>query len=110
LFYTWTRTDCVVYRGETCDVDKEMDDLLNFAAKNNVSHLTGFKETLRALTSPAALKPFVILFTYFGIYQFSGVNPVTFYAVQVFQVRILQSVSFILSLSVAAVIGCWDFL
>jgi len=73
------------FRGETCDVDKEMDDLLNFAAKNNVSHLSGFRETLRALTSPAALKPFIILFIYFGIYQFSGVNPVTFYAVQVFQ-------------------------
>lgn len=73
------------FRGETCDVDKEMDDLLNFAAKNNVSHLSGFKETVRAIISPAALKPFIILFTYFGIYQFSGVNPVTFYAVQVFQ-------------------------
>jgi len=73
------------FRGETCNVDKEMDDLLNFAAKNNVAHLKGFKETFRALISPAALKPFIILFTYFGIYQFSGVNPVTFYAVQVFQ-------------------------
>jgi hypothetical protein len=69
-------------------VDKELDNLAQFAAKNNVQ-LSGVKETLRALTSPAALKPFVILFTYFGIYQFSGVNPVTFYAVQVFQVRIL---------------------
>jgi len=72
-----------------------MDELLSFAAKNNVAHLTGFKETLRALTSPAALKPFIILFTYFGIYQFSGVNPVTFYAVQVFQVRLLKVVSFL---------------
>lgn len=69
-------------------MDKELDNLAQFAAKNNVQ-LSGVKETLRALTSPAALKPFVILFTYFGIYQFSGVNPVTFYAVQVFQVRIL---------------------
>jgi hypothetical protein len=88
-------------------VDKEMDDLLNFAAKNNVSHLTGFKETVRALISPAALKPFIILFTYFGIYQFSGVNPVTFYAVQIFKVRSLQGVCFILYLSMVAVIGCW---
>jgi hypothetical protein len=69
-------------------VDKELDNLAQFAARNNVQ-LSGVKETLRALTSPAALKPFVILFIYFGIYQFSGVNPVTFYAVQVFQVRIL---------------------
>lgn len=71
-------------------MDKEIGNLIDFADKNNVQ-LSGLKETLRALTSPAALKPFVILFTYFGIYQFSGVNPVTFYAVQVFQVRILFS-------------------
>jgi hypothetical protein len=70
-------------------VDKEINNLVDFAAKNNVGQLSGLKETLRVLTSPAALKPFVILFAYFGIYQFSGVNPVTFYAVQVFQVRIL---------------------
>jgi hypothetical protein len=77
-----------------------MGDLMSFAAKNNVAQLSGFKETLRALTSPAALKPFIILFTYFGIYQFSGVNPVTFYAVQVFQVIILlQYVTFIITLS-----------
>jgi hypothetical protein len=67
-------------------VDKEIDNLVDFAAKNNVVQLSGFKEVLSAVTSPATLKPFVILFTYFGIYQFSGVNPVTFYAVQVFQV------------------------
>jgi hypothetical protein len=66
-----------------------MGNLVDFAAKNNVVQLKGFKETLRALTSPAALKHLIILFTYFGIYQFSGVNPVTFYAVQVFQVCIL---------------------
>lgn len=70
-------------------MDKEIGNLVDFAAKNNVVQLKGFKETLRALTSPAAIKPFIILFTYFGIYQFSGVNPVTFYAVQVFQVWIL---------------------
>jgi hypothetical protein len=67
-------------------VDKEMSNLVDFAAKNNVVELKGFRETVRALISPAALKPFMILFAYFGIYQFSGVNPVTFYAVQVFQV------------------------
>ncbi|KAJ9590314.1 hypothetical protein L9F63_027848 [Diploptera punctata] len=35
--------------------------------------------------APAALKPFGILVTYFAIYQFSGVNSVTFYAVEVFK-------------------------
>ncbi|XP_069704012.1 facilitated trehalose transporter Tret1-like [Periplaneta americana] len=73
------------FRGETCNVDKEIDDLVCFAAKNNVVRLKGWKETLHAVLSPAALKPFAILFAYFGIYQFSGVNSVTFYAVQVFK-------------------------
>lgn len=73
------------FRGNTCDVEKEMSDLENFSIKNNVVQLKGFSETLHALKSPAALKPFAILVIYFAIYQFSGVNSVTFYAVQVFK-------------------------
>ena len=78
--------NCSLFRGKTCDVEKEMNDLESFSTRNNVVQLKGFKPTLRALTSPSALKPFAILVTYFAIYQFSGVNSVTFYAVQVFKV------------------------
>lgn len=37
------------------------------------------------LLSPATMKPFAILTIYFGMYQFSGVNTITFYAVEIFQ-------------------------
>lgn len=47
---------------------------------------TSFRETIKALLSPAALKPFTILVLYFMMYQFSGVNTITFYAVEVFKV------------------------
>ena len=38
--------------------------------------------------SPSALKPFGILALYFFIYQWCGVNTITFYAVEVFEVSI----------------------
>lgn len=47
---------------------------------------TSFRETIKAVLSPAALKPFTILVFYFMMYQFSGVNTITFYAVEVFKV------------------------
>lgn len=43
------------------------------------------RDTLKALLSPAAMKPFGILVLYFMMYQFSGVNTITFYAVEIFQ-------------------------
>lgn len=73
------------FRGDTCDVDHELQGMLNFAQKNNTKRLTGFKETITAVMSPSSLKPFGILFTYFMIYQWGGVNTITFYAVQVFK-------------------------
>lgn len=47
---------------------------------------TSFHETLEVILSPSALKPFIILVLYFMMYQFSGVNTITFYAVDVFRV------------------------
>lgn len=43
------------------------------------------KEMLEALLAPSCLKPFFILVVYFMLYQFSGVNTITFYAVEIFQ-------------------------
>lgn len=71
-------------RGANCDVQRELDDMRSFAERNNVSKL-GWSDTFRELAKPSAVKPFLILVAYFGIYQFSGVNTITFYAVEVFQ-------------------------
>ncbi|KAK3932868.1 Facilitated trehalose transporter Tret1 [Frankliniella fusca] len=70
-------------RGANCDVQRELDDMRAFAERNNVAKL-GWSDTFRELVKPAAVKPFLILVAYFGIYQFSGVNTITFYAVHVF--------------------------
>lgn len=43
------------------------------------------KEIIQALLAPSCLKPFGILVVYFMMYQFSGVNTITFYAVEIFQ-------------------------
>lgn len=72
-------------RGVTCDVEHELQDLIAFSQRSNLGHSPSLKETVQAVLHPSALKPFIILALYFFIYQFSGVNPVTFYAVEVFQ-------------------------
>lgn len=72
--------------GATCDIEGELQDLINFANKTNSNKKSSMKDTLRAVLHPSALKPFVILALYFLVYQFSGVNPVTFYAVEIIQV------------------------
>jgi facilitated trehalose transporter len=43
------------------------------------------KEILQALLAPSCLKPFFILVIYFMMYQFSGVNTITFNAVEIFK-------------------------
>ncbi|KAL1123460.1 hypothetical protein AAG570_002540 [Ranatra chinensis] len=45
----------------------------------------GKNDECKASLSRLPIKPFIILALYFLIYQFSGVNPVTFYAVEVFK-------------------------
>ncbi|XP_011297405.1 facilitated trehalose transporter Tret1-like isoform X2 [Fopius arisanus] len=73
------------FRGSKYDLDREMETLVNFSKKNNLKRLTGFREIFQALTKPNALKPFAILVIYFLIYQWSGTNAVTFYAVEIFK-------------------------
>ena len=81
------RTALAKLRGPTCDSDFEANQMISFAQKNDI-HKPTFKEILRGILQPAALKPFFILMLYFLIYQFSGVNPITFYAVEIFQVNL----------------------
>lgn len=72
-------------RSSSFNLEPEMNTLLNYRKNNNIKRLTGFKEIVQALVKPNAMKPFLILFFYFLIYQWSGTNVVTFYAVEVFE-------------------------
>lgn len=72
------------FRGNTYNINQEMETLINFSNKNNIKRLTGFHEIMSALLKPNALKPFMLLFLYFLIYQWSGTNVITFYAVEIF--------------------------
>lgn len=71
-------------RGSTYNLQKEVDQLQVFAEKSNSKKLS-LKEVFEALIKPETLKPFSILVIYFMMYQFSGVNTITFYAVDIFQ-------------------------
>ncbi|XP_068630319.1 facilitated trehalose transporter Tret1-like [Battus philenor] len=72
-------------RGSTCNLDEEIQRMITFKEKNHVEPIKKPKEILKALMSPSALKPFTILAVYFFIYQWCGVNTITFYAVEVFE-------------------------
>ncbi|XP_015179601.1 PREDICTED: facilitated trehalose transporter Tret1-like isoform X2 [Polistes dominula] len=72
------------FRDNNYNIDQEMDTLEQFSNKNNLKRLTGFREIVSALLKPNALKPYALLFLYFLIYQFSGTNVITFYAVEIF--------------------------
>ena len=74
------------FRGGNYNVDKEINEMIAFREKHNVKRPESLKETICALIHPSALKPFFILVIYFAIYQFSGVNTITFYAVDIFRV------------------------
>lgn len=73
------------FRSTTYNIDQEMETLVNFSNKNNIKRLTGFREIISAILKPNALKPYTLLFLYFLIYQFSGTNVLTFYAVEIFK-------------------------
>uniref|UniRef100_A0A182J2R0 Facilitated trehalose transporter Tret1 n=1 Tax=Anopheles atroparvus TaxID=41427 RepID=A0A182J2R0_ANOAO len=74
-------------RGSSYNIEREVDQLKAFAAKTNATgkKKLGFRETIEALVHPSSLKPFAILTIYFMMYQFSGVNTITFYAVEIFR-------------------------
>lgn len=76
-------------RDSKCDVDVEMNDLITFA---NANESTSFKEKLRLICQPSTYKPFVIVSLYFLFSQFSGLNVVTFYAVDVIKVNVIRPV------------------
>ncbi|KAL7050092.1 hypothetical protein ACKWTF_003954 [Chironomus riparius] len=72
-------------RGSFYNFQKEINQLQAFAEKTNTKKKPTGKEMLDALLAPSCLKPFFILVVYFMLYQFSGVNTITFYAVEIFR-------------------------
>lgn len=73
------------FRSSNYNLDEEMNRIIKFSQKNNIKHLTKPREIIKAILQPNALKPFAVLFFYFLIYQWSGTNAITFYAVEIFQ-------------------------
>lgn len=73
-------------RDRKCDVDTEVNDLVMFSKANDS---TTFNEKLQLICRPSTYKPFVILSLYFLLSQFSGLNVVTFYAVDVIRVSLV---------------------
>lgn len=72
-------------RSSSYNLMGEINQLQEFADKINAKKTMTMKETFQALLEPSCIKPFLILTVYFMLYQFSGVNVVTFYAVEIFQ-------------------------
>lgn len=72
-------------RSSSYNLMGEINQLQEFADKINVKKKMTWNETFQALLEPSCIKPFMILTVYFMLYQFSGVNVVTFYAVEIFQ-------------------------
>lgn len=70
-------------RDSKCDVEIEVKDLIMFSKANESP---SFKEKLRLICQPSTYKPFIIVSIYFLLSQFSGLNVVTFYAVDVIRV------------------------
>ncbi|XP_050523819.1 facilitated trehalose transporter Tret1-2 homolog [Daktulosphaira vitifoliae] len=67
-------------RDSVCDVESEVNNLI-VSSKNNTEPT--LKEKLKLMCKPVTIKPFVILCLYFIINQYSGVNIVTSYAVDI---------------------------
>ncbi|XP_075970880.1 facilitated trehalose transporter Tret1-2 homolog isoform X2 [Anticarsia gemmatalis] len=99
-------------RGSTCNLEDEIQKMIAFKEKNHVEPLKGLRETIKALLSPSTLKPFTILAIYFFVYQWCGVNTITFYAVEVFEASGAMSDKYWLTISMGilrvifTVVGC----
>ncbi|CAG9560690.1 unnamed protein product [Danaus chrysippus] len=99
-------------RGSTCNLQEEIDKMITFKEKNHVEPLKTSKEIIKAILSPSALKPFGILALYFFIYQWCGVNTITFYAIEVFEASGASLDKYYLTISmgilrvVFTVVGC----
>lgn len=72
-------------RGSTCDVQREVNTLVEFSERHKTATNMTVQQKLTAIFHPSILKPFLILTTYFLIYQMSGTNPLTFYSVNIFK-------------------------
>lgn len=99
-------------RGSACDLQEEINRMIAFKEKNHVEPLKSPRAIIKALLSPSALKPFTILAIYFFVYQWCGVNTITFYAVEVFEASGAMSNKYWLTISMGiirvifTVVGC----
>ncbi|KAL4710577.1 hypothetical protein ACJJTC_008979 [Scirpophaga incertulas] len=105
-------TSLAKLRGSTCNLNEEIQRMITFKEKNRVEPLKTPREIIKALLSPSALKPFSILAVYFFLYQWCGVNTITFYAVEVFEASGAMLDKYWLTISVGiirvlfTVLGC----
>ncbi|CAG9784870.1 unnamed protein product [Diatraea saccharalis] len=99
-------------RGSTCNLNEEIQRMITFKEKNRVEPLKTPQEIIKALLSPSALKPFSILAIYFFLYQWCGVNTITFYAVEIFKASGATLDKYLLTISMGVirvlftVVGC----
>ncbi|XP_053602986.1 facilitated trehalose transporter Tret1-like isoform X2 [Plodia interpunctella] len=99
-------------RGGSCDLQEEIQRMITFKEKNHVEPLKSPKEIFKAVIAPSALKPFLILALYFLIYQWCGINTITFYAIEIFQASgsTMSKTTFAISLGIVrlifTVVGC----
>lgn len=74
-------------RDNRCNLDKEMNDLIMFSKANESP---SFKDKLRIISQSSTYKPLVIVSLYLLLSEFSGLNVVTFYAIDVIKVSKLD--------------------
>ncbi|KAL0840109.1 hypothetical protein ABMA28_015417 [Loxostege sticticalis] len=72
------------FRSETYQTDKEIDDMLEYKAVNNIRSLT-FREQICLLFTKAACKPFCIIFTYILFSQISGVTIIFMWTIELIE-------------------------